>query len=151
MNLGYGDEELPYNPRYDTLQHAKAGSGLATIPEDGPPPSEALDPVAFPEGPQEDDPESVSSTKHALRPSCGMFKFQIILSKNTHLAVHIFTIIHIYNIIYINLHVYAYVCRLYLATPKSCHLLFIKSPSIWLCIRQTIPAFSNVKCSTEAT
>ena len=84
-NLGYGDEELPCNPRYDTLQHAKAGSGLATIPEDGPPPSEALDPVAFPEGPQEDDPESVSSTKHALRPSCGMFKFQIILHLNTHI------------------------------------------------------------------
>ena len=84
-NLGYGDEELPYNPRYDTLQHAKAGSGLATIPEDGPPPSEALDPVAFPEGPQEDDPESVSSTKHSLRPSCGMFKFKIILLLITHL------------------------------------------------------------------
>ena len=85
LNSGYGDEELPYNPRYDTLQHAKAGSALATIPEDGPPPSEALDPVAFPEGPQEDDPESVSSTKHALRPSCGMFKYQIILPLNTHI------------------------------------------------------------------
>ena len=84
-NLGYGDEELPYNPRYDTLQHAKAGSALATIPEDGPPPAEASDPVAFPEGPHEDDPESVSSTKNVLRPSCGMYKCQIISLLNTYL------------------------------------------------------------------
>lgn len=71
---GYEDEGLAYNPRYSTTSQTGHGnSGLATIPEDGPPPSGNFDPVAFPKGPHEDDSDSVSTSKETFksRSSCG--------------------------------------------------------------------------------
>ena len=73
-NKGYEDGDLPYNPRYSTTyQTGQGSSGLATIPEDGPPPSGNFDPVAFPEGPHEDEDDSVSTSKDTFksRSSCG--------------------------------------------------------------------------------
>ena len=63
---------MPYNPRYATYQGTSA---LPTIPEDGPPPQENFDPVAFPEGPQKDDSDSASVTKESFtsRTTCGKY------------------------------------------------------------------------------
>ena len=63
---------MPYNPRYATYQGTSA---LPTIPEDGPPPQENFDPVAFPEGPQKDDSDSASVTKESFtsRATCGKY------------------------------------------------------------------------------
>ena len=71
FNKGSGIDDSPYNPRY--APSAQGSSCLATIPEDGPPPAEDLDQIAFPEGPQKDESGSVSSDKvdTQSRPYCG--------------------------------------------------------------------------------
>ena len=65
---------MPYNPKYEaSALGTHGGSTLATIPEDGPPPSGDFGPITFPEGPHKDDSDSEASTKVIAKPGqyCG--------------------------------------------------------------------------------
>ena len=71
--IGNGEGDLPYNPRYSTMHQTGQGStGLATIPEDEPPPSN-VDPVAFSGGLRKDESDSLSISKESSksRTYCG--------------------------------------------------------------------------------
>ena len=71
---GNGEGDLPYNPRYSTMyQTGQGNTGLATIPEDEPPPSGNIDPVAFSGGPRKDESDSLSISKESSksRTYCG--------------------------------------------------------------------------------